>query len=1045
MGVVGRVSGPVVVADGLEGAKMFDVVRVGSQGLVGEIIRLIGGTATVQVYEDTTGIRPGDPVENTGQALSVELGPGLLKAIYDGVQRPLDVIQKSVGDFITRGFVVPPLDEKAKWDFTATVQSGDEVAAGAVLGTVQETPLILHKILVPPGVAGTISKISSGSYTIRDPIGQIKTASGNQPLYLSHKWVVRVPRPVQQKLAPGIPLVTGQRVVDSFFPVAKGGTACVPGPFGSGKCVAAETPVLLANGSVAPIEQVYAEARVHAEVRTEGSEEYLTTNRPTRLFSLVGDRVVPSETRTLYRGMTDSLVQVRTRSGRKVRVTPVHRLFTIGPDGQLRETMARDLKAGDYVASIRKLPAPESEARLQLDIPALKRRGKSIFIPDAMNPILAEFLGMFVAEGYVRGGVTVVFTNSDESLRTQFLILTKILFGIDGRLEFQPGKTPNVLVHSRQLVDVLAQLGTGGLAADKRIPATVLASTNDSLRAFLRGYYMGDGSFSGAEVELTTASRVLQTQLSYALARFGIVSSMGQRWVDGIPYFRVFVHGVANLRTLYETLGSMSRKADAIREYVSSTRPGPLATDVVPLSVETIRELYTTRAHYSALAAEGVEISNYLGNAERMSAPTFHRFMGVSDRSHATFPLEEVATRLDRLLEWIFCDEVVEVVEDKNGPFPVYDFSLPDHERNFIGGFGAIVLHNTVIQQQLAKWADSDVVVYVGCGERGNEMTEVLATFPSLVDPKSKRPLMERTILIANTSNMPVAAREASVYTGITIAEYYRDMGYDVALMADSTSRWAEAMREISGRLEEMPGEEGYPAYLGRRIAEFYERAGRVVTLSPDQRTGSITVVGAVSPAGGDTSEPVSQNTLRVARVFWALDASLASRRHFPSINWLQSYSLYINDLEPWFGQNLSKEFVPLRQKALETLQKESELQEIVQLVGVDALPEREKAILDVARMLREDYLQQSAYDDVDTYTSIQKQYRMLKAILSFGEREQEAVGKGATVAQLQKLPVRTKLSRMKWIPEAELQNQFDELELEMGQAVGSVTSAGGA
>jgi V/A-type H+/Na+-transporting ATPase subunit A len=586
MGVVGRVSGPVVIADGLEGAKMFDVVRVGSQGLVGEIIRLIGGTATVQVYEDTTGIRPGDPVENTGQALSVELGPGLLKSIYDGVQRPLDVIQKSVGDFITRGFVVPPLDEKAKWDFTATASAGDEVTAGSVLGTVQETPLILHKILVPPGVAGTISKISSGGYTIRDQIGTIKTATGNQPLYLSHKWVVRVPRPVQQKLAPGIPLVTGQRVVDSFFPVAKGGTACVPGPFGSGK---------------------------------------------------------------------------------------------------------------------------------------------------------------------------------------------------------------------------------------------------------------------------------------------------------------------------------------------------------------------------------------------------------------------------------------------------------------------------TVIQQQLAKWADSDVVVYVGCGERGNEMTEVLATFPSLVDPKSKRPLMERTILIANTSNMPVAAREASVYTGITIAEYYRDMGYDVALMADSTSRWAEAMREISGRLEEMPGEEGYPAYLGRRIAEFYERAGRVVTLSPDQRTGSITVVGAVSPAGGDTSEPVSQNTLRVARVFWALDASLASRRHFPSINWLQSYSLYINDLEPWFGQNLSKEFVPLRQKALETLQKESELQEIVQLVGVDALPEREKAILDVARMLREDYLQQSAYDDVDTYTSIQKQYRMLKAILSFGEREQEAVGKGATVAQLQKLPVRTKLSRMKWIPEAELQNQFDELELEMGQAVASVAAAGGS
>jgi len=583
-GVVGRVSGPVVIAEGLVDAKMYDVVRVGKLGLVGEIIRLVAGTATVQVYEDTTGIRPGDPVETTGQALSVELGPGLLTSIYDGIQRPLDQIQKSSGDFITRGTVAPPLDEKKRWAFSATAKTGVDVAPGTIVGTVQETELILHKILVPPGVQGQLSKIQSGTYTIRDPIGAVETAHGAVPLFLAQKWVVRVPRPVQEKLPPGIPLISGQRVIDSFFPVAKGGTACIPGPFGSGK---------------------------------------------------------------------------------------------------------------------------------------------------------------------------------------------------------------------------------------------------------------------------------------------------------------------------------------------------------------------------------------------------------------------------------------------------------------------------TVCQQQLAKWADSDIVVYVGCGERGNEMTEVLALFPKLVDPKTKRPLMERTVLIANTSNMPVAAREASVYTGITIAEYYRDMGYDVALMADSTSRWAEAMREISGRLEEMPGEEGYPAYLGRRIAEFYERAGRVVTLSPDKRTGSVTVVGAVSPAGGDTSEPVSQNTLRVARVFWALDASLAQRRHFPSINWLQSYSLYVNDLESWYQANLSKEFVGLRQRALEVLQKESELQEIVQLVGVDALPEREKGVLDVARMIREDYLQQSAYDDVDTYTSIQKQFRMLRAILSFGDREQEAIQKGASVARLQKLPVRTKLSRMKWIPEAERDQQFDQLELDMGSEIQGVLAGG--
>jgi len=583
-GFVARVTGPVVIADGLVDAKMYDVCRVGTLGLVGEIIRLVEGSATVQVYEDTTGIRPGDPVENTGQALSVELGPGLLKSIYDGVQRPLDIVQKSVGDFITRGTLAPPLDEKAVWEFTATAKVGGEVSTGSILGTVQETPIILHKIMVPPGLRGTLTDLRSGTYTVHDRIGTLKTATSEVPLTLSHKWVVRVPRPVTQKLPPEIPLITGQRVIDTYFPVAKGGTACIPGPFGSGK---------------------------------------------------------------------------------------------------------------------------------------------------------------------------------------------------------------------------------------------------------------------------------------------------------------------------------------------------------------------------------------------------------------------------------------------------------------------------TVTQQQLAKWADSDIVVYVGCGERGNEMAEVLATFPKLQDPKSGRPLMERTVLIANTSNMPVAAREASVYTGITIAEYYRDMGYDVALMADSTSRWAEAMREISGRLEEMPGEEGYPAYLGRRVAEFYERSGRVVTVSPEGRMGSITVVGAVSPPGGDTSEPVSQNTLRIARVFWALDATLASRRHFPSINWLQSYSLYTRDLEPWYAQSLSKDFSGLRQKAIETLQKEAELQEIVQLVGVDALPEREKAILDVSRMLREDFLQQSAYDEVDTYTSIHKQLLMLRMILKFGDLEQDAVARGATVGSLQQMPVRTKLARMKWIPEAEADKQFADLEAETELAVGALAASG--
>jgi V/A-type H+/Na+-transporting ATPase subunit A len=1039
MGVIGRVSGPVVIAEGLEGAKMFDVVRVGDLGLVGEVIRLVGATATVQVYEDTTGVRPGDPVENTGQALSVELGPGLLKSIYDGVQRPLDVLKKNLGDFITRGFVAPPLDETKVWDFTATAKAGDAVSGGAIIGNVQETPLILHKIMVPPGLAGTLDSIASGAFTIRQPVAQLKTTSGKVPLFLSQKWVVRIPRPVQQKLPPGIPLLTGQRVIDSFFPIAKGGTACIPGPFGSGKCAAGETPVLLGSGIVRPIQEIYDSARATGEVTVDGADEWVRLREPIALYSLVGDRVVKSRTQTLYRGKSDSLVRVKTRSGRTVRITPVHRLFTIGPEGALRETQARFLRAGDYVASVRRLPGPDRDRELRLTVPRLQRHGKSIRIPERMSPDLAEFLGLFVAEGYVRGAGTIVFTNLDEALLARFEELSRRLFGLSGRVERQLGKTPNVLVHSKSLVDLIGLLGTGRVSAEKRIPDSVLASTNRTLASFLRGYYLGDGGISGGDVEFCTASSELQTQLTYALTRFGITSTMARRWVEGVPYYRLYVRGIANLGRLSDLLGSDLPKLALIGKYVASKHSSYTATDVVPIAPGWIDRIYRDHFRYSELLASRIEIHNYTGNGERMGTATFQKFMAPLDGVEPLQGPALTARRLTNLLDSVYCDEIVEVSEELDGPYDVYDFSLPEYGSNFVGGFGGLLLHNTVTQQQLAKWANSDVVVYVGCGERGNEMTEVLATFPNLQDPKSGRPLMERTILIANTSNMPVAAREASVYTGITIAEYYRDMGYDVALMADSTSRWAEAMREISGRLEEMPGEEGYPAYLGRRIAEFYERAGRVVTVSPEGRPGSVTVVGAVSPPGGDFSEPVSQNTLRVARVFWALDASLASRRHFPSINWLQSYSLYVGDLEPWYRAEISKDWVQLRQKALQVLQQESELQEIVQLVGVDALPEREKCVLDVARMLREDYLQQSAYDDVDTYTSIGKQYRMLRAILSFGDQEQEAIVKGTSLAEIQKLPVRQKLSRMKWIPEKDLQQQFDSLELEMGQAIASL------
>ncbi len=550
VGEVYRVSGPLVVAEGLK-ARMYDVCRVGEERLMGEVVGLVGDRVLIQVYEDTSGIKPGDRVENTGMPLSVELGPGLLKSIYDGVQRPLPALKEASGDFIGRGIDAPALDRKKQWEFKPVVKKGDKVSGGDIIGTVQETELIEHRILVPPNVEGVVTEIYEGKFTVEETVAVL---DNGVELKLYHKWPVRQPRPYREKLPPQIPLITGQRILDTLFPVAKGGTAAIPGPFGSGK---------------------------------------------------------------------------------------------------------------------------------------------------------------------------------------------------------------------------------------------------------------------------------------------------------------------------------------------------------------------------------------------------------------------------------------------------------------------------TVTQHQLAKWSDTHIVVYIGCGERGNEMTEVLEEFPELEDPRTGKPLMERTVLIANTSNMPVAAREASVYTGITIAEYFRDMGYDVGLMADSTSRWAEAMREISGRLEEMPGEEGYPAYLASRLAEFYERAGRVRTLNGN--IGSVTIIGAVSPPGGDFSEPVTQNTLRIVKVFWALDAKLAARRHFPAINWLQSYSLYADTLAEWFNKNVGEDWSELRKWAMEVLQEEANLQEIVQLVGSDALPESQRVLLEVARLIREVYLQQYAYHPVDTYCDLKKQYDLLKAIKQVSDMFYKALEAGKLVEEIINVPGKDEFARAKF------------------------------
>ncbi len=748
MGKIVRIAGPVVIAEGVERAKMYDVVRVGEMGLVGEIIRMEGDRATIQVYEDTSGIKPGEKVESTQKPLSVFLSPGILGSIYDGIQRPLDVIRAQGGDFIRRGLYPDPVDMKKQWEFLPSVEKGKEVSEGDILGVVHETSIIDHRIMVPPGMKGKVTSISEGKFRATDVVATLNHSVKSLEVQLGQYWPVRSPRPVLSKLPPRIPLITGQRVIDTFFPVAKGGTVAVPGPFGSGKCVTGDTPVLLDDGTTIKIEQLY-ETSLKKGRKTIGiDEEYVELDEPLGVFSYYEGKVVRSEANLVYKGKSDRVLRIVTETGREVRVTPVHRLFRVRPDGGVEETASMDLLVGDSILAV--------------------RNGSS-----------------------------------------------------------------------------------------------------------------GSNSDSAA--------------------------------------------------SLYAALDEVF--ADPIRE-----------------------------------------------------------------------------------------------IEVQEGGFEVFDISVPNYGFNFIGGYGGLVLHNTVVQHQLAKWADSEVVVYVGCGERGNEMTEILTTFPELKDPKSGKPLMERTTLIANTSNMPVAAREASIYTGVTLAEYFRDMGYNVALMADSTSRWAEALREISGRLEEMPGEEGYPAYLGRRIAEFYERAGNVTTLASSSRTGSVTIIGAVSPPGGDTSEPVSQNTLRVTRVFWGLDASLAQRRHFPSVNWLTSYSLYSEELNKWFEGNVNKHWSTTHSNAMKILQEESELQEVAQLVGYDALPENEKEVLDIARSIREDFLQQSAFDEVDTYCSLKKQYFMLESILKMDELEKYAVSKGVTVSELQGMAFREKVSRFKEVKEDQVDSYYTEL-----------------
>ncbi len=1110
-GVIAKIAGPLVVADKMRGCEMYEVVKVGEEGLLGETIRLDGDFAYIQVYEDTTGVKPGEPVIRTKAPLSVELGPGILKNFYDGVQRPLEGIRNKVGDYVKRGVYVDPLDRGKKWQFTPvpTTEEGNEVVGGDILGEVQESKVIKHKILVPPGISGKLLELKEGKFTVVDPIARIQTDGEDMELKLMQKWPVRKGRPYKEKLDPEVPLLTGQRINDSFFPIAKGGTGAIPGGFGTGKCVSPDTPVMLADGTLRKIEEVYAENKENGErVRNMGShEEYTILKDALGVYSLNDGRLKEKGANTVYKGKTDVLYRVKTRTGKTAEVTPVHKLFTATSDLEIKEVECRALNAGDYLVMPRRIffkgavqrlgsklfdeervcdeeileeipeaidglvndrgqtkkeladdlgvsydvligyyrkrnrPTVSFVRRLYelvgkiLRITKVKgeRASEVVKIPNEFDGDFAEFLGFVIGDGSVKPK-TVAFYNNDEVLRARFDELSKRLFGLTAK-HSRCNTMECLLVKSSVLVRFLKRLGIPGTGEKKssscRVPDIVMRSPNEVAGRFVGTYFASDGYVGENELEITTASREMQLSVSYLLLRFGVLHSLKEHVIEGETYYRIFVRGKEEIKRFYErcNCGEAFEKFLRIKKYLEDGKRGYTAIDIVPVSAEFLKRAYEEmgRPHLE-LERLGVNTSNYFGEREkkeRMSVQTLKIFYQLSRRDEE---LKWIAETLD----YVFYDEITEIEEIK-GVRDVYDFVVPG-SHNFVAGFGPMLLHNTVMQHQLARWADSRVIVYIGCGERGNEMTEVLEDFPKLIDPYSGETLMERSTLIANTSNMPVAAREASIYTGITLAEYYRDMGYDVAIQADSTSRWAEALREISGRLEEMPGEEGYPAYLATRLADFYERAGRVKTLYSDSEEGigSVTVVGAVSPPGGDFSEPVTQNTLRVTGDFWALDSSLADRRHFPAISWLRSYSLYLGSLREWFAKSTAPDFMEQSEEMMGLLQKEAELQEIVQLVGADALPLRERGTLEVARMIREDFLQQNAYHEIDSFCSLEKQYLMAKIVLQWYGGAMEAIESGIGIEKLERMQIKDAIARMKYVSNEGFREKYEQIMKDM-------------
>jgi V/A-type H+-transporting ATPase subunit A len=687
--------------------------------------------------------------------------------------------------------------------------------------------------------------------------------------------------------------------------------------------------------------------------------------------------------------------------------------------------------------------------RIPVSLVKSEKGSEPFRIPNILTKELAEWLGLFVADGHFKGRYQGIYLyNSSPQILERFKELSLIVFELEPTIDQDsPDRTPYAFIRNESLKKFLLSLNLPEHQKTRnvRVPSCIRLAPENIFIHFLAGYIAGDGHFSRYSLQLSTVSRQLHSDVGYLLTRLGLIyRARPKNSSFNLELDRQFADKIS--KVLQANGVFPYNKIQQLHEYAAKAITHLTGLDVVPVERQLLLSLQTEgktpQGHDVFRETRGLRLDNYLRLAETPSVNTLRQICEIIDSQETkiTQKTKESIRKLVNTIEDVYFDRVTKV-ETHEVNLPVYDITV-EKTHNFVGGILPFTLHNTVTLHQLAKWADADIVVYVGCGERGNEMTEVLEDFPKLKDPKSGKSLMERTILVANTSNMPVAAREASIYTGITLAEYFRDQGYDVALMADSTSRWAEALREISGRLEEMPGEEGYPAYLGSRLAEFYERAGRVQTLGQDPRLGSVTVTGAVSPAGGDFSEPVTQSTLRITKVFWALDKDMASRRFFPAINYLQSYSLYKDELTGWYQEKMGSDWPEITEEALSILQRDKELREIVQLVGPDALPERERAILEAARMVKEDYLMQSALHPVDTYCPQEKSYWMLKTIMHFWQRMKQAIDDGIALRNIIALPVVGKIARMKVQPHDDkkvMVQYFKELETDINNQFGSI------